>query len=79
MGDRYFITIICPDCGYIEEDIYYAPTCGFVDWNCAKCRKRIDLSEYTGISREDASNRDKIEKLIADMKISKEEQNGINK
>ena len=73
MGDRYFITVKCPDCGHVEEDVYYAPTCGFVDWDCTKCGKKVDLVEYTGISREEASNRDEIEEMCERVR------NGINK
>jgi len=63
MGDRYFIEIACPDCGHHEDDAYYAPTCGFTEWECPKCGHVVDLAEYTGISYEDASNREEIEQL----------------
>jgi len=63
MGTRYFITVKCPRCGAVEDDVYYAPTCGFVDWNCPKCKYLVSLPEYTGISEEEASNKDIIEKL----------------
>jgi transposase-like protein len=65
MGNRYFLTIKCPSCGYFDEDVYYAPTCGFVDWRCPKCGKVVDLEEETGISYEDASNLGVIEKLCS--------------
>lgn len=55
MGDRYFLTVKCPSCDTIDEDVYYAPTCDFVSHTCSKCGARIDLAEYTGISYEDAS------------------------
>jgi len=63
MGDRFILTVICPKCGLKDDDVYYAPTCGFIDWSCQKCGEKIDLGEYTGISYEDCSNAD----LIADM------------
>jgi len=56
MGDRYIITVTCPECGLDDDDVYYAPTCGFTDWTCMVCGHKIDLEEYTGISAEDASN-----------------------
>ena len=37
MGDRYILTVNCPKCGYEDDDVYYAPTCGIVDWECPKC------------------------------------------
>lgn len=56
MGDRYYLTVICPKCGHNELEVYYAPTCGFSKCKCNKCREVIDLAEYTGISYEDCSN-----------------------
>ena len=56
MGDRYFISVRCPKCDYVDSDVYYAPTCGFINWNCPECNYEIDLEKYTGITYEDASN-----------------------
>jgi len=63
MGDRYFLDVICPRCGHRDEDVYYAPTCGFTEYRCP-CGWLIDLGEYTGISYEDASNAAEISALI---------------
>jgi len=63
MGDRYFLTVICPKCKFIEEDVYYAPTCGFTKWKCPICKHKIDLEKYTGITKKDASNKEKLEKI----------------
>lgn len=69
MGDRYFLTVKCPqaDCGYVEHEVYYAPTCGFVEWHCPKCKTIVDLEKETGITYEDASNRDEIEQIVKDI------------
>ena len=64
MGDRYFIDVKCPKCNVKEEQVYYAPTCGFTEWKCPVCQTVVDLAEYTGISYEDASNRDFLEALV---------------
>ena len=64
MGDRYILTVKCKKCGKVDDDVYYAPTCGFVTHKCDNCGEVIDLEEYTGISYEDASNRDVIESLF---------------
>lgn len=48
MGERYVLTVKC-DCGHIDDDVFYAPTCGFLDWKCPNCEKVIDLEEYSGI------------------------------
>ncbi len=65
MGDRYFLEITCPNCGFHDDDdVYYAPTCGFLKWKCQKCGQVVDLKEYTGISYEDASNANEIEQII---------------
>lgn len=63
MGDRYFITVTCK-CGYEDDDVYYAPTCGFVKWTCPKCKRKVNLEEYTGITYEHASNRDLIKSMF---------------
>jgi hypothetical protein len=72
MGDRYIITVVCPNCDTESEDVPFAPTCGFVDFTCPECGLVIDLEEYTGISYEEASNRAEIEAIIGTM----EYQNG---
>lgn len=64
MRDRYILKVTCPDCGFVDDDVYYAPTCGFVDWTCPKCDKKVDLEKLTGISEEDASNKDMIEDIL---------------
>jgi len=48
MGDRYILTVTCK-CGYCDDEAYYAPTSGFLDWKCPKCGDIIDLEEYSGI------------------------------
>ena len=37
MGDRYEISLTCPYCGFYDEDVYYAPSCGFLTMKCQKC------------------------------------------
>ena len=64
MGDRYILEITCPECGEFDDDCYYAPTCGFVDWECNKCGHIVDLEKHTGISKESCSNRKAIEMAI---------------
>ena len=64
MGDRYYLDVKCPKCGYVEKDVYYAPTCGINNWVCPKCETVVDLGEYSGISYEDASNLDIIQTMV---------------
>ena len=64
MGDRYFLTVKCPKCGFTEKEVYYAPTCGFTDWDCPKCNHKVDLGEYSGISYEDASNKELLSGIV---------------
>ena len=60
MGDRYFLDVTCPFCGHIQDGdgdemfmgVYYAPTSGFMTYDCEKCGKTIDLEEYSGIGAE---------------------------
>lgn len=56
MGDRFFLEVTCPKCGFHDDDVYYAPTSDFIDWTCDGCGHVVDLEELTGISYEDASN-----------------------
>ena len=63
MGTRYIIEVECPECGILDDGVYYAPTCGFTTHECA-CGHVTDLEEHTGISHEDASNAAEIERLV---------------
>jgi len=63
MGDRYILEVHCPKCNYHDNDVYYAPTCGFINWECPKCKHKIDLEKYSGISAESCSNKDLINEL----------------
>ena len=67
MGDRYFLVMTCPRCGWFDDDVYFAPTCGFTDWTCEKCGHKIDLCKHTGISYEDASNAGIIEAICREI------------
>ena len=64
MGDRFFLTVHCPTCGLTEEEVYYAPTCGFTHWECPNCVTHVDLEKLSGISYEDASNLDSIQSIV---------------
>jgi hypothetical protein len=70
MGDRYFISVRCTKCGVFADDVYYAPTCGFIDHKC-ECGEVIDLEKYTGISAEEASNIDTINEICRRAKEGK--------
>lgn len=63
MGDRYFLEITCPECGLRDEEVYFAPTCDFVDWKC-QCGYVVDLVKLTGITPEMASNKAEIAAAI---------------
>jgi len=63
MGDRYVLIVTCPECGHREDDVYYAPTCGFKTWKCL-CGHIVDLEKYTGISEAECSNAGLIGRMI---------------
>ena len=69
MGDRYVLTVTCPKCSHVEEEVYYAPTCGFIKYKCP-CGHLIDLEELSGISYEEASNCSEIEKICKEIEES---------
>ena len=64
MGSRYILTIICPKCGYEDDDVCYAPTCDIMSWRCPECNEYVNLEKYTGITYEMASNRGTIEEMV---------------
>jgi len=38
VGDRYYINNMkCAYCGVIQEEVYYAPSCGFTTHLCYDC------------------------------------------
>ena len=37
MGDRFYLTLNCAYCGKENDDISYAPTCCFYDFDCKDC------------------------------------------
>ena len=43
MGIRYWLTLQCPLCGDINNDIYYAPTCDFLTHKCDHCCEEFDI------------------------------------
>ncbi len=44
MSTRYFLSGSCPKCRRHYDDVYYAPTCGIVEWQC-QCGHVIDLEK----------------------------------
>lgn len=66
MGDRYILTMICEKCGYIDNDVYFAPTCGFDRWTC-RCGNKVNLVKYTGITKKMASNKNVISEMIKEI------------
>lgn len=67
MGNRYILTVICPECGLEDDDVYYAPTRRFTAHKCSGCGFEINLEEYTGITYEDASNRQELEQIVSEI------------
>jgi len=56
MGDRYTLQVKCPECEYVDDDVWYAPTCGCMTWKCPKCKLIVDLEKYSGIDAEGCAN-----------------------
>ncbi len=73
MGDRYDLIVTC-ECGYKDYEVWYAPTCGCMTWKCPKCKKVIDLEEYTGIDAEGCANTNEGVEAVRELK--KEIKNG---
>ena len=45
MGDRYIITVICPKCFFVADNVYYAPTCNYTTWSCPECNSVYEIVE----------------------------------
>jgi len=73
MGDRYTLSVTC-ECGEKDDDVWYAPTCGFMTWTCPKCKKVIDLESYSGINAEGCASTEYGIKAVQEQK-SKMEKN----
>ena len=39
MGARYFLSVHCPQCDKVNEDVYFAPTSGLNTHLCTGCDK----------------------------------------
>lgn len=76
MGDRMIISVVCPECNTIADDVYYAPTCDFTTYTCEACGHIIDLEEYTGYSYEDMSNIDTLKEVVEAFKEVVEDGDG---
>lgn len=63
MGDRYHLKLTCKGCGFVDNDVYFAPTCGFTEYTCPHCGVIEDLIELTGITAEAASNKELMEQI----------------
>lgn len=74
MGDRYILKVICK-CGEIDEDVYYAPTCGFMVWECPKCKTVINLEEYSGIDAEGCANTSEGVESVRMLKVEMKNEN----
>lgn len=67
MGDRFNLIVKCK-CGYIDDEVYYAPTCGMITWECPKCKRVIDLEKYSGIDAEGCANTEFGVKAVKELK-----------
>lgn len=65
MGTRWILEVTCPQCGFEDDDVPFAPTCDFVDWKCPECGFVVDLYALTGITYEDASSAKEITEMCS--------------
>lgn len=45
MGDRWTLSLVCAFCGRKNDDVYYAPTCGFFNFTCKFCGEENGIRE----------------------------------
>lgn len=54
MGDRYILTLTCPYCNQLNDDVYYAKSSGAMDHRCEKCGKVFDIGmQFVAIARKE--------------------------
>lgn len=59
MGDRYELDLKCAYCGEVNKDIWYAPTCESIIFNCKACKKRNYISsEFKALKMEEMTLKD---------------------
>lgn len=44
MGDRYILDLICDKCKKVNSNVYYAPSCDFIDFVCIFCGTKNFIS-----------------------------------
>jgi len=70
LGTRYFLTVSCLQCGRTNNDIYYAPTCGFLTHKCDHCGVEFDIEaqlcerERTELRRQQEEHSAMIERMV---------------
>ena len=45
MGARWHLILRCAHCGKINDDVYYAPSSGFLNFTCEHCGKISGIEE----------------------------------
>ena len=45
MGTRYTLTLNCPHCNTVNDDVYFAPTSGFGSHNCVSCKRKFWIDD----------------------------------
>lgn len=76
MGDRYYLEVTCPFCKHKQDGngdelfmgVWYAPTSGFITYDCEKCGKTIDLEKYSGINAESTASTEHGVKAVRELK-----------
>ena len=86
MGDRYYLDVTCPFCKHKQDGngdemfqgVWYAPTSGFMTYDCEKCGKTIDLEKYSGIDAEGTASTDYGVEAVREQKLKKKKSTNKN-
>jgi hypothetical protein len=46
MGDRFYFSGFCAYCSKFNDDIYFAPSCGFIVHDCEYCGKTNKINNF---------------------------------
>lgn len=54
MGTRYFCQFRCSYCNTLNDDVWYAPSCGYFTFHCEKCGKENGINmDFHAVKIED--------------------------
>ena len=73
MGDRYELELHCAYCNELNEDVWYAPTCGFNTFTCSNCKKTNFIKDFKAVKTDDITADDLFDDFMTETNVSWED------